>query len=137
MALERLERLGDPQIEDLHRLFQLEWWSRGRELGDVRRMVEQSSVVVALGDAQSKRLLAFARALTDFVYKAVIFDVIVDASRRREGLGRALMEAIVQDPKLRAVRHLELYCLPELEPFYRKWDFSDVLGGARLLRRST
>jgi len=30
----------------------------------------------------------------------------------------------------------ELYCLPELVPFYRKWGFTEELGGLRFMCRS-
>ena len=80
--------------------------------------------------------MAFARVLTDGVYKALIFDVIVAGSHRDHGLGRALMDALLEHPRLKSVRHLELYCLPELIPFYRRWGFSDELGELRFLRRA-
>lgn len=38
--------------------------------------------------------MAFARILTDYVYKALILDVIVEPAYRGRGLGRLLMESI-------------------------------------------
>lgn len=78
--------------------------------------------------------MAFARVLTDFAIKALIFDVIVDGNYRQQGLGKKLVDAVVAHPALKAVRHLELYCLPELVPFYERWGFTDSLGGLRLMR---
>jgi len=69
------------------------------------------------------------------VYKALILDVIVDVAYRGRELGRILMDTILQHPALRSVRHFELYCLPELMPFYRKWGFTDELGTLRFMRR--
>jgi predicted GNAT family N-acyltransferase len=135
MSIERIESLSEEQIEELHRLYQLEWWTKGREREGVRRMLEHSDVIVAFADAATGKLAAFARVLTDYVYKALIFDVIVEASHRGEGLGAKLMEAIVGHPKLESVRHFELYCLPELVPFYRRWGFTDELGELRFMRR--
>ncbi len=137
MSLEVVHWLTESQIKDLYALFQREWWTKGRELDDVKRMLEHTDVVVALCEPQTKRLIAFARVLTDRVYKALILDVIVDVAYRGTELGRTLMDTILQHPALSSVHHFELYCLPELIPFYRKWGFTDELGTLRFMRRTT
>lgn len=134
--IERIESLSDGHVEDLWRLYQGEWWTRGRELADVRRMLEHSDVVVAFEELPSGRLAAFARVLTDYVYKALVFDVIVEPAQRSTGLGRRLLSAIVEHPRLSSVRHFELYCLPELVPFYQRCGFTDDLGRLRFMRRA-
>lgn len=118
-----IERLTQSQVEDLHRLYQNEWWTKGRQLDDVRRLIDDADVVVGFADPATGRLIAFARAITDGVYKALILDVIVDSSQRSAGLGRALIDRIVGHPRLAGVKHMELYCRPELVPYYRKWGF--------------
>lgn len=37
-------------------------------------------------------------------------------------------------PRRREVGHVELYCLPELAPFYERWGFSTDVGGVLLQR---
>jgi GNAT superfamily N-acetyltransferase len=130
-----LERLEERHLEDLHRLYQREWWSAGRALEDVRRAVAGSDATIALADEETGRLVAFARVLTDGVYKALVFDVIVEASARESGLGRRLVEAVLAHPRVAAAAHVELYCRPELAGFYRKWGFEEA-PGVRLLRRA-
>ncbi|HEU4753554.1 MAG TPA: GNAT family N-acetyltransferase [Armatimonadota bacterium] len=136
MALERIERLTDAQVEDLCRLYSGEWWCRARTPDGVRKMLEHTDLVVALAETGTGRLVAFSRVLTDRTYKALIFDVIVDAAHRGEGLGRLLMDAIFTHPLLSTVESFELYCLPERVPFYRKWGFTDELGDLRFMRAS-
>jgi len=136
MTLETIEQLTDDQVKDLHRLYQAEWWTKGRKLADVERMLQHCDVIVAYCDSESKQLVAFARVLTDYVYKALIFDVIVEDSYRNKGLGRGLMEAILNHPSLKSVQHFELYGLPEMIPFYQKWSFTTELGELRFMRRS-
>ena len=91
---------------------------------------------MAFCDARSRRLVAFARVLTDYVYKGLLFDVIVAREHRSAGLGRALMDAVIHHPKLKRVRQFELYCLPELMPLYRKWGFTEKLGRLKFMRRT-
>ena len=131
-----IHQLTELQIKDLHVLFQGEWWTTGRQLDEVRRMLEHTDVIVALCEPQTQKLVAFSRVLTDRVYKALILDVIVDGAYRGRGLGRALLDLILQHPALSAVRHFELYCRPELVPFYRQWGFTDDLAALRFMRRT-
>jgi GNAT superfamily N-acetyltransferase len=134
VELERVDKLTEAQVPDLVALYQKEWWTKGRQLADVRRLLAHADIVVAYCERESRRLVAFARVLTDGVYKALIFDVIVADSHRDLGLGRVLMDAIVEHPKLKTVRHLELHCLPELIPFYQRWGFTDELGELHFMR---
>lgn len=134
--LQQIDQLDEAQSSELHQLFQAEWWTKGRTLEDTRRMLKQCDLIVAFCEPEGRKLAAFSRVLTDFVYKAFIFDVIVAAPYRRSGTGRALLEAIVQHPDLQQVRHLELYCLPELVPFYEKWGFSSQSDKLAFMRRT-
>jgi predicted GNAT family N-acyltransferase len=135
MKIETRSHLSEDQIDDLHRMYQAEWWTEGRERDDIVTMLDGSDYVVAFCDAQTETLVAFSRILTDTVYKALIFDVIVSAEHRGNGLGRMLMDAIIEHPALSEVEHFELYCLEEMVPFYENWEFSDELGELRLMRR--
>ena len=136
MPCERINRLTRAQVADLVDLYQNEWWTKGRRPADVRKMLKHTDVVVAFCDARSRRLVAFARVLTDYVYKGLVLDVIVAHEHRGAGLGRALMDAVIRHPKLKRVRHFELYCLPELVPLYRKWGFTEKLGKLKFMRRA-
>jgi predicted GNAT family N-acyltransferase len=92
-------------------------------------------LVFALVHREPKRLVGFARVITDDVYLAVVLDVIVSPAARGSGLGAMLLDAIVGHPRLAAVRSVELVCQPDMVPFYRRWGFTDEVGGSRLMRR--
>lgn len=132
MTYEGIDKLSAKQIDDLYNLFQHEWWTKGRQLPHIRRMLQNSDVIVAFCDPKTKQLIAFARIITDFVYKALILDVIIDSSHRNQGIGRNLMEMIVEHRLLNSVEHFELYCQPDMVPFYQKWGFTDDLGELRI-----
>jgi GNAT superfamily N-acetyltransferase len=130
-----VESLEEGQVRELHLLYQGEWWTRGRSPEDVRRMLGGSDYVFGLCANPGGQLAAFARVLTDGVFKALLFDVIVAPGFRDQGLGRRLMDCIIGHPTLGHVRHLELYCLPEMVPFYEKWGFSTDVSGVTFMRR--
>lgn len=137
MNVELINHLTGAQITELHALYQSEWWTRGRTLEETQRVVRHSDIIVAFCENDAKRLVAFTRVLTDYVFKALVFDVIVAESYRGTGLGSKLIDAVVNHSELKAVRHIELYCLPELMPFYQKWGFTAELGELRFMRRTT
>jgi GNAT superfamily N-acetyltransferase len=134
--LQFVSRLTSEHIEQLWRMYQGEWWSRGRKLEDIRRVVEHSDLIFAFCDPETGQLVAFARVLTDFVYKAFIFDVIVERRRRELGLGRMLLDAITAHPALLFVEHMELYYRDEMVPFYEKWGFTASLPALRFMRKT-
>lgn len=100
-------------------------------------MLAAGDVVVGLVDAATDRLIAFARALTDSVYFAMVFDVIVAAEHRGSGLGKELMQAVLARPKLAPVRSVELVCQPDLAGFYERFGFSTQVGASLLMRRTS
>jgi hypothetical protein len=134
-AMKVISTLSEHHIVQLHALYQREWWTKDRSLGATRRGVAGSQVVIGIVD-EGDTLIAFARVLTDYLFKALILDVIVAEPARQRGLGNALMDLVVNHDALRGVRHLELYCLPELAEFYSRYGFSSDVGGIRFLRLS-
>lgn len=128
-----IEHLSPEQLRQLTALYQTAWWTQGRTLEETRAGVAGSSLCLALVDGDG-RLQGFCRVLTDGVFKALIFDVIVAADQQDKGHGRQLMDALLHHPRLQKVKHLELYCLPELQPYYRQWGFDANVGEIRLMR---
>ena len=128
--------LSEAQTQQLHSLYQREWWTVGRSLADVRTMLQHSDFVFAIAAPDTEELLAFARVLTDHVFKALVLDVIVHPDHRSAGLGSFLMAHIMGHPVLSRVRHIELYCLPERAEFYRRHGFTSELGELHFMRRT-
>lgn len=110
-------------VEELRELYQMYGWWEDREVTDIRRAVEHTDEVVGLRAVESGRLLASGRVLTDYVYSGKILDVIVDESRRGEGLGKRVMETITAHPELQEVEALTLNCRAGLVPFYEECGF--------------
>lgn len=127
--------LDDGQIRELHQLYQNEWWTEGRSLNETRAGVDGSQICIGMVDSFG-RLQGFARVLTDYIFKALVFDVIVAEGYRGRGLGKQLMQVILEHEQLKRVRSFELYCLPELCGFYKSFGFSSDVGGIKLMRHT-
>ncbi len=130
-----IRSLSQAQIQQLHKLYQNEWWTNDRSLQDTQQIVEGSQLVLGLVNQQDE-LLAFCRVLTDYTIKALIFDLIVAPAFRQQGYAARLIEELKQADELQRIRHFELYCLPELYGFYKQYGFTDELDGIGLMRCS-
>ena len=129
-----VSELTEQQISELTELYKNEFWSQNRTQPDVAKMLAASDIVIGLVD-ECDRLIGFIRVLTDFVYRAFIFDVIVKSTHRNQGLGQKLLDSVVHHPQLRAVEYFGLYCLPEMVPFYERWGFTTEIGGLQVMIR--
>jgi GNAT superfamily N-acetyltransferase len=135
-AIEVHDAIEPARMGQLLELYRTTWWAAHRGAADVERMLAGSDLVLALVDGASDRLVAFARVLTDFTYRAIVFDVIVAADDRGRGLGARLMDALVGHPRLARVESIELVCQPGLIAFYERWGFTARVGTSTLMRRS-
>ena len=108
------------QPEQLLTLFQQAPWAKGRTLSDAREMLRHTDVALCAWDGD--HLVGFGRVLTDFVYRATIWDVIVDEAYQKQGIGAEIVQRILNHPRLKKV---ELFWLCTRRPgFYEKLGFS-------------
>jgi len=128
-----VEGLTEQQLVQLHELYSHEWWSDSRTLEQTKNCVAGSQLIIGITDI-SGNLIGFTRVLTDYTFKALMFDVIIHPDHRSKNLGGQLINLVKTHPKLANIAHFELYCLPELYEFYVKQGFSNDVGGMRLMR---
>lgn len=124
---------NDRQIKQVYQLHKQTWWGSGRTLAETKCCIQGSQVCIGILN-ENNDVIAFTRVITDFIFKAIIFDVIVDKSYQGSGLGQRLMMLVKEHEKLKNVRHFELYCLPEMEAFYENFGFTTDVGGINLMR---
>jgi predicted GNAT family N-acyltransferase len=122
MSIETVRKLSDSLFDDLQRLYgsYISWQDRGPE--EIRSAIEHSDEVVGFCEAGNGTLIACARILTDYVYYATVYDVVVSETRRRGGLGTRLIEEVVDHPPIESV-DLYLGSRDGLVPFYENCGF--------------
>ena len=95
-------------------------WAKHRDLEQTRAMLSNTDVVISAWDGA--RLVAFGRVLTDYVYRATIWDVIVDRDYQGRTIGSEIVRRILAHPTLQQV---ELFWLCTRMPgFYERLGFS-------------
>lgn len=121
-----------PTVRELQKLYALAWWTAGRDASGVRAVLKNSDVVATA--REGKALVGFARASTDFAYRAVLWDVIVHPGRQRLGLGSRLVQAVLGDPRLAQVESFWLFTTDK-QPFYRRIGFKGYPKNVMVCRR--
>lgn len=118
---------------ELLALYRKQWWSTSRTPEQTQLCVENSTLCIGIVN-EEQRLIGFARVLSDKVFKALIFDVIVDSDYQGQGISTLILDGIKTHSSLAKVRHFELYCLPDMFDFYRKQGFSKEVSSVQLMR---
>ncbi len=121
---------GAKTSSEFYALYSKEWWTQNRSYEDVINMLAHCDLIIACCDTQD-RVVGFARVLTDYTFKALIFDVIIDETARGQGLGQEIVSRIIRHPDLQKVQSFELYCPERLILFYEKQGF--VRGSSCLM----
>ena len=109
-----------PTASQLVRLFHQAPWAKDRSPEETQAMLRQTDLVLCAWDAE--QLVGFGRVLTDFMYRATIWDVIVDRAYHKQGIGTEIVRRILHHPRLQQV---ELFWLCTRRPgFYERLGFS-------------
>ncbi|BAY79041.1 GCN5-related N-acetyltransferase (plasmid) [Nostoc linckia NIES-25] len=124
--------MNNPQIQfsdrkseiDLYQLQELlnisAFWAKGRSIEDLSIAIANSEPVISAWDTQ--RLIGFARATSDGIYRATIWDVVIHPEYRNNGLGSNLVETVLSHPRMRWVERVYLMTTHQQE-FYKKIGF--------------
>lgn len=120
-------------VDDVVHLFSQAWWTEHRTREEVLDLLDRSDITAGL--VAEGRLVAFVRAFTDWRFKAMVMDLIVDESDRNAGLGRRLCDALLTDIRIAAIEDVELYCHKSLVGYYESMGFTEP-PETRFMRRS-
>ncbi|MEA5583038.1 GNAT family N-acetyltransferase [Nodularia harveyana UHCC-0300] len=105
----------------LQELFNLAaFWAKDRSVEDLSIAIANSDPVINIWDGE--RLIGFARATSDGIYRATIWDVVIHPEYRGTGLGRKLVETVLTHPRVRKVERVYLMTTHQQE-FYEKIGF--------------
>lgn len=111
--------LGDFELDRIVNFIQNSYWGSGRMPEAVQRSLENSSVV---GLFEGGQQLGMARAVSDHVFHAYVFDLFVFEEHRGRGLSRMLIEALLDHPDLAGVSGWML-STKDAHGLYRKYGF--------------
>lgn len=106
------------------------YWGRGRTIEAVRKSIDNS---LCFGVYDSKDNLAgFARVVTDYTVFAYLADVFILENYRKQGLGKKLVEHIVNGASLKDIRFWRLDTL-DAHGLYNKYGFKEPARPERIM----
>jgi N-acetylglutamate synthase-like GNAT family acetyltransferase len=112
---------SDIDITQLQALLNLSaFWAKNRSIEDLGIAIANSDPVITMWDSHS--LIGFARATSDGIYRATIWDVVIHPEYRGVGLGSKLVEAVLNHPKIHKVERVYLMTTHQ-QKFYEKIGF--------------
>ncbi len=110
-------------LVQLQALFnQVAFWASGRSLEDLQTAIDHSDPIVTAWDGD--HLVGFARATSDGVYRATIWDVVVNPSYQGAGIGRTLVQTLITHPRLSRVERTYLMTTNQ-QKFYERIGFEE------------
>ncbi|WP_315819934.1 GNAT family N-acetyltransferase [Paraflavitalea speifideaquila] len=92
-------------IPYIHAFLTTSYWAEGIPVNTVQRSVDGA---LCFGVYKDGVQVGFARMISDLATYAYLADVFIDESQRGKGLGKWLVEVILQHPELQGLRRIEL-----------------------------
>lgn len=107
------------------------YWAAGIPKETLERALANS---LCFGGYIGGQQVAFARAVTDQATFAYLADVFVVPEQRGQGYGRAIVKAVLEDPRLQGLRRWHLVTL-DMQSLYRKFDFTELTQPERHMQK--
>lgn len=115
------DRKSEIDLKQLQQLFNISaFWAQGRSIEDLDIAITNSDPVISIWNGE--RLIGFARATSDGIYRATIWDVIIHPDYRGTGLGSKLVETVLSHGRMMRVERVYLMTTHQ-QGFYEKIGF--------------
>ena len=111
------------QLQQYFDLYDQQWPNSTRTHQDLENALLGSEFFLGLIETMSHDLVGFCRVVSDRGFRAWIHGLIVRTDWRGKGLGRLMMERVLESKELNGIHSVSLTCAPKMNPFYAKWGF--------------
>ena len=107
------------------------FWAKNRSINDLKKCLANSDVVISLwfGD----EIIGFGRALTDGIYRGILWDIVIDHNHQSKGLGRLIVENLLSSKKIKNTKKIYLMTTNK-KLFYSQFDLKEVTSQDLLIR---
>tara|TARA_Y100000766_G_scaffold246096_1_gene226380 strand:- start:73 stop:528 length:456 start_codon:yes stop_codon:yes gene_type:complete len=107
------------------------FWAKNRTINDLRKSLANSDVVISLW--VGKEIVGFGRALTDGIYRGVLWDIVIDQNHQGKGFGKLIVNNLLSSKKVRNTKKLYLMTTNK-KLFYSQFNFNKVTSQNLLIR---
>ena len=117
-------------IDEIKRLLRMTYWADKRPDEQIEKSVQNSSCYGVRLDGD-KKLVGFARVISDYATTYYLCDVIIDTDYQHMGLGTALVSYIESLPEYTGLRGILI--TRDAHDLYRKFGY-EVLNGRVMVK---
>lgn len=107
------------------------YWAKGRTLEEVNTSIEHS---LCFGVYLEDKQIGFARIVSDYMVFAYLMDVFILPEYRGKGYSKALMKAILEEPKLKPCK-VWLLKTSDAHGLYKQFGFTELKHPEKLMER--
>ena len=107
------------------------FWAKSRTIKDLKKCLANSDVVISLW--VGNEIVGFGRALTDGIYRGVLWDIVIDQNHQGKGYGKLIVKSLLSSKKIRNTKKLYLMTTNK-KLFYSQLDFKEVNSQNLLIR---
>lgn len=108
-------------IDFIHKFLSQSYWAEGIPKHAIIKTIENS---FCFGIYKANTQIGFARVITDFTTFAYLADVFIDESQRRTGLGKKLVQEIINHEELVGLKRWHLLT-DDAQGLYSKFGFTN------------
>ena len=120
-GLNKLQRLLDNNA----------FWAKSRTINDLKKCLANSDVIISLW--VGNEIVGFGRALTDGIYRGVLWDIVIDENHQGQGFGTIIIKKLLSAKKIKNTKKLYLMTTNK-KLFYSQFDFQEVTSQNLLIR---
>ncbi len=111
-------------IIQLQKLFEKNtFWAKGRSLNEIKKMINNSSSIITVW--KREKLIGFGRATSDQVFRAVLWDIVVENKFQNLGIGKFIVKSLLESKSVSNVKKVYLMTT-HFEEFYKSCGFSII-----------
>ncbi len=107
------------------------FWAKNRTIKDLKKCLANSDVIVSLWVRDE--IVGFGRALTDGIYRGVLWDIVIDQNYQGKGFGKLIVNSLLSSKKIKNTKKLYLMTTNQ-KVFYSQLDFKEVTSQNLLIR---
>ena len=107
------------------------FWAKNRTINDIKKCLANSDVIVSLW--VGNEIVGFGRALTDGIYRGVLWDIVIDQNYQGKGFGKLIVKNLLSSKKIKNTKKLYLMTTNK-KLFYSQLDFKEVTSQNLLIR---
>jgi len=108
------------------------FWAKSRTINDLKKCLANSDVIISLW--VGNEIVGFGRALSDGVYRGVLWDIVIDQNHQGKGFGTLIVKNLLSSKKIKNTKKLYLMTTNK-KLFYSQFDFKEVTSQNLLIRQ--